>query len=106
MTLHCQLCHATGDLYENQRRDTGETITTCDFCRFDPFAVRTCSVCRFPRLKEFRSVQPPKDLVPAMRVGEVSNGTQADDVLVCIRPPAEHDVTGGEWELRKADKAG
>lgn len=40
MTLHCQLCHATGDLYDNQRRDTGETITTCDFCRFDPFAVR------------------------------------------------------------------
>lgn len=51
-------------------------------------------------------MQPPKDLVPAVRVGTLSDGTEADDVLVCIRPPAEHDVTGGEWELRKADKAG
>lgn len=90
--MKCQLC------------GRGKGLFRCT----DPIVgiVRTCSVCRFPRMKEFRRVQPPKDLVPAVRVGTLSDGTEADDVLVCIRPPAEHDVTGGEWELRKADKAG
>ena len=56
MKCHCELCGGPAAVYR---------------C-IDPVVgvVYTCGGCRFPRMKEFRSVQPPQKLVPAVRVDE------------------------------------
>ena len=63
MKCHCELCGGPAAVYR---------------C-IDPVVgvVYTCGGCRFPRMKEFRSVQPPQKLVPAVRVDAADVGTAA-----------------------------
>lgn len=60
MKCHCELCGGPAAVYR---------------C-IDPVVgvVYTCGGCRFPRMKEFRGVQPPQKLVPAVRVDAAVSG--------------------------------
>lgn len=92
--MKCQLCGQRQALYR-----------CTDPCMG---VVHTCGSCRFPRMKEFRSVQPSENLVPAVRLGQVvgdHTGTgQGSQVLVCVCPPDSNDLATAQWELREADQ--
>lgn len=53
-------------------------------------------------------MQPPENIVPAVRMGQVvgyQTGTgQGAPVLVCVCPPDQDDLATAQWELREADQ--
>ena len=91
MKCHCELCGRPAVSYRCIDSVVG--------------VVYTCRDCRFPRVKELKLVQPAKELLSAVRVGEVASAqtdraVRSPPVLVLVRAPAADDAASGEWKLR------
>lgn len=91
MKCHCELCGRPAASYRCVDPCVG--------------VVYTCKDCRFPRVKELKLVQPAKEHVSQVRVGEMASAetdrpVRSPPVLVLIRAPAADDAASGEWKLR------